>query len=99
MANSRDVRRQETSGFDNSHSGLEWLDLRALSKYAAVSERTIRAWIHRSPDALPAYQVAKKILIKRVEFDAWIKSHAIPSGERELGRVVDEIVRQVACSD
>lgn len=99
MAKSRDVRRQEPSKFDNTRSGLEWFDLRALSKYAAVSERTIRAWIHRASDPLPAYQIAKKILIKRAEFDAWIKGHIIGSGELEVGRIVDEIVEQVASSD
>jgi hypothetical protein len=39
--------------------GREWLDLRALTQYASVSQRTIREWIHRSGNPLPAAQVGK----------------------------------------
>ena len=43
----------------------EWLGLRQLTEYAAVSERTIRAWIHAPVDPLPAVQVDRKILVRR----------------------------------
>ena len=33
---------------------MEWLDLRALTDYVAVSERTAREWIHRAEDPLPS---------------------------------------------
>ena len=31
----------------------EWLDLRALTDYVAVSERTVREWIHRAENPPP----------------------------------------------
>jgi hypothetical protein len=35
----------------------EWLDLKALTGYACVSERTLREWIHRDSNPLPASRV------------------------------------------
>ena len=32
----------------------EWLDLKALQEYACLSNRTLREWIHRCVDPLPA---------------------------------------------
>jgi len=56
----------------------EWLSLRQVTEYAAVSERTLRAWLHRSTDALPAVRVDGKVLIRRSQFDAWLERHRIP---------------------
>jgi excisionase family DNA binding protein len=48
----------------------EWFGIRELTQYAAVSERTIRTWLHRLGDPLPAVQAGTKILIRRSDFDA-----------------------------
>ena len=69
---------------------LEWLDLRALTRYAAVSERTIREWIHRSNNPLPAAQVGNKLLVKRSSFDEWLAAHTL-----EPSQSVDVIVNDV----
>jgi len=55
----------------------EWLDLKALQRYACVSERTLRDWIHRPVNPLPAYSVGTKILIRRSSFDMWLESHEV----------------------
>jgi excisionase family DNA binding protein len=60
---------------------MEWLDLRALTRYAAVSERTIREWIHRAKNPLPAVQVGKKILVRRSLFDHWLQEHVLQPAE------------------
>ena len=53
----------------------EWLDLKAIThQYACVSERTVREWIHRLKNPLPAVQVDKKILIRRSVFDRWLEA-------------------------
>src|SRR6266404_3969376 len=41
----------------------ELLSLRGLTEYASVSERTLREWLHRSTDALPAVRFDGKILV------------------------------------
>lgn len=60
-------------------TGLEWLGLRELTKYAAVSERTLRKWIHSPVDPLPAARVRGKILVNRRVFDAWLRAHPVKS--------------------
>ena len=68
----------------------EWLDLKALQGYACVSERTLREWIHRVVDALPAVRVGCKILVRRSEFDRWLEAHHVK--HIDVGCIVDELV-------
>ena len=79
---------------EHNSAGLEWLDLRRLRDYAAVSNRTLRAWIHSPVDPLPAVRVSTKILVRRSEFDAWMEFHRIKPVD--LGGMVEEIVEAVA---
>jgi excisionase family DNA binding protein len=55
----------------------EWLDLKSLSRYACVSERTLRTWIHRPINPLPATQVGNKMLIRKIAFDGWLETHKV----------------------
>jgi excisionase family DNA binding protein len=71
----------------------EWLDLKALRQYACVSERTIRDWIHRPVDPLPAVRVGSKILVRRSEFDRWLETHQVK--HIDVGCIVDELVAGV----
>jgi excisionase family DNA binding protein len=78
----------------NTVSTPEWLDLRALQKYACVSERTLREWIHRPVDPLPAVRVGTKILVRRSAFDRWLEGHELKAVD--VGSIVEDIVRGVA---
>jgi hypothetical protein len=71
----------------------EWMDLKAVQSYACVSERTVRSWINRAQNPLPAVQVEKgKILVKRSQFDRWLEAHAYrPTESIDVGRIVDEV--------
>jgi hypothetical protein len=71
----------------------EWLDLRALQKYACVSERTLREWIHRPSNPLPASRVSTKILVRRSTFDRWLESHELK--QIDVGCIVEELVNGV----
>jgi excisionase family DNA binding protein len=76
-----------------SNSMPEWLDLKALTKYACVSERTLREWIHRSDQPLPASQVGAKLLIKRSDFDRWMTSHRVTQIKSvDVDAVVSEVL-------
>ena len=72
------------------HRQPEWLDLKALQQYACVSERTLREWIHRSVDALPAVRVGGKILVRRSEFDRWLETHQVK--HIDVSGIVDEMI-------
>ena len=74
----------------------EWMDLKAIQQYACVSERTIRDWIHRPHNPLPAVQVGNKILIRRSSFDRWLESHPIQSASAiDINGIVDEVLRDM----
>ena len=68
----------------------EWLDLKALTQYASVSERTVRQWIHRAANPLPAVRIHTKILVRRSAFDRWLESHRLDT--IDVGSIVDEMV-------
>jgi len=79
--------------------GREWLDLRGLTMYAAVSERTIREWLHRSLNPLPAVRVGTKILVRRSTFDAWLEKHPlIPADSINVNETVNEILADMVAA-
>ena len=78
----------------NRLPGAEWLDLKALRLYACVSERTLREWIHRSANPLPAARVGTKILVRKSTFDQWLENHMVKN--IDVGGIVDEMVAGVA---
>lgn len=53
----------------------KYLDLKSLSNYSCLSTRTLRDYISDPIDPLPSYCVKRKILVKKSEFDHWIKQH------------------------
>jgi excisionase family DNA binding protein len=74
--------------------GREWLDIKALTEYACVSERTLREWIHRSSNPLPAVQVGNKLLVKKSVFDEWLAAYTIrPSANVEA--IVEDVMRRL----
>jgi excisionase family DNA binding protein len=75
----------------------EWLDLKALQEYACVSERTMRGWIHRPVDPLPAVRVGTKLLIRRSTFDHWLEAHQLKAVD--VGCIVEEMVAGVRGRD
>lgn len=77
----------------NQTSQHEWFDLKALQRYACVSERTLREWVHRSINPLPAAQVGTKILVRRSTFDHWLENHRLKT--IDVGCIVDELVAGV----
>jgi excisionase family DNA binding protein len=80
----------------NSMKALEreWLDVRALTQYASVSERTLRDWVHRPTNPLPAAQVGNKLLVSRAAFDEWLKAHKVqpPQG---VNAIVNDVMQRM----
>ena len=81
--------------FGTAAPSREWLDLRELTMYVAVSERTLRAWIHRPDNPLPAVRVDGKILVHRAQFDMWLERHRIQNVPLDLDGVVDSLLKAV----
>lgn len=62
---------------DQEFDHREWFDLKALQRYACVSERTLRTWIHRAVDPLPAFRIGTKLFVRRAAFDTWMEAHRV----------------------
>lgn len=72
----------------------EWMSLRELTAYAAVSERTLREWMHRECNPLPAVQVEGKILVRRSVFNAWLERHSIRAKQTlDVDAIVNELTK------
>jgi excisionase family DNA binding protein len=74
----------------NRFPGAEWLDLKALQQYACVSERTLRQWVHRLDNPLPAARVGAKILVRKTVFDRWLESHQVKAVD--IGSIVEDLI-------
>jgi hypothetical protein len=71
-----------------------YLSLRALAAYAGLSVRRLRDYLVDPASPLPHYRVGGKILVKRSEFDAWIR--VFRAAERPgLEEIVAEVLRSL----
>jgi excisionase family DNA binding protein len=64
-----------------------YLSLRTLAVYSGLSVRTLRARLIHGARPLPHYRVGGKILVRRTEFDAWMRTFRAAEHNH-----VDEIV-------
>jgi hypothetical protein len=85
-----------------------WLSLPALSRYAGLSVRSLRAYLADPHAPLPCYRmkephviptktgrprtVSGKILVRRSDFDAWMQRFKYTP---DLDRLVDEVVAEI----
>lgn len=69
----------------------EWMDLQGLTQYAAVSDRTLRDWIHSDVDPFPAVRRGGKFLVNRRAFDAWLLVHTVKPANslKQIGSTVN----------
>jgi excisionase family DNA binding protein len=72
----------------------EWLDVRALTLYASVSVRTIRDWIHRPTNPLPAAQAGNKLLVSRTTFDEWLRAHMVQPPQ-SVSTIVNDVMQRM----
>jgi hypothetical protein len=56
------------------------MNLRALQGNACAPERTLREWVHRPHNPLPAMRVdGGNIVVKRSKFDCWLEAQPVES--------------------
>lgn len=75
----------------------EWMDLKTAQTYICASERTLREWIHRDSDPLPAVRDGEgKIFISRTRLDQWMLNHPLTSEKPDLDAIVNEVISGLA---
>jgi Helix-turn-helix domain len=71
-----------------------YLSLRALSAYAGLSTRTLRGYLTDGLHPLPCYRVGGRVLVRRSEFDGWVRRYR-SAGRVDIDQAVDEILREL----
>jgi hypothetical protein len=66
--------------------------LKELASYCGLSVRTLRTHLVNPLQPLPHFRVRGKILVRRLEFDAWLQQFRREQEGQDLGDVVSEIV-------
>ena len=92
-------QRPDLSGC--AHPGDPYLPLKALAAYSGLSIRTLRGHLRRRQSPLPHYRPGGKILVRRSEFDAWMRDHFHQVQDPDhaavaVNRLVDELCVDVA---
>ena len=70
-----------------------YLDLKALSAYSSLSVRSLRSHVNDPIDPIPCFRIRRKTLVKRSDFDRWLKEHSFKPQELDL--LVDEVLADV----
>ncbi len=69
----------------------KYLDLKTLSVYSSLSIRTIRDYLADRENPLPSFCIKRKILVKKSEFDTWIKRYRTDS--KLIDRIADDVLK------
>jgi hypothetical protein len=67
----------------------DYLPLRTLAGYSGLSVRTLRGYLVHPAHPLPHYRVGGKLLVKRSEFDDWMRGFRAAEPPRLDGIVAD----------
>ena len=62
------------------------LSITELSNLSGFSATTLRSWITRDYDPLPAFQVDKEYRVRKTDFDQWINTKRV---KEKVGKLVN----------
>jgi hypothetical protein len=62
--------------------GDRYLRLSDLVRYSTLSIRTLRRYMHDARDPLPVHRIGGCLLVKRSEFDGWLRRREQPTADR-----------------
>lgn len=68
-----------------------WLSLKRLAEYLSIPAATMRDHLRSSSNSLPSYKVGRKVLVRRSDFDAWMRTHRQPPRSKSLAEELREI--------
>ena len=71
-----------------------YLSLRTLAGYSGLSVRTLRGYLEHPAHPLPHYRVGGKLLVKRSEFDDWIRKFRVEEPSK-VGAIVADVLRSL----
>jgi Helix-turn-helix domain len=69
-----------------------YFSLPRLAAYSGLSVRTLRDYLRDPVGPLPHFRTKGKILVRRSEFDAWMRRFRAGEPSADLGRMVDDVL-------
>ncbi len=88
-------RSQDQSERSGTTRGAgEYLSLKGLAGYPGLSVRTLRGYLTHTAHPLPHYRVGGKLLVKRSEFDDWMRGFRTTAPPR-LDSIVADVLRSL----
>ena len=70
----------------------KYIDLRGLAEYSSLAVPTIRDYL-KALNPIPHYKLKGKILVRKSEFDLWIKNFQVK--ESRLDKIVDDVLKSL----
>ncbi len=71
-----------------------YIDLQELSERLSLSPRSIRTYVTRSDNPLPAYRIGGKLLFRWDEVEKWVERHRVHMPDVNVD--VDELINTIA---
>jgi hypothetical protein len=68
-----------------------YFGLRQLAAYSGLGVRTLRGYLVHPARPLPHFRVGGKILVRRSEFDDWVRAFRA-TGENRVDAIVAEVL-------
>lgn len=72
--------------------GDAYFSLKTLSIYSGLSVRTLRGCLSDAVHPLANYRVGGKILVRRSEFDAWVRHFKRTCHDVPIDALVDDVI-------
>lgn len=69
-----------------------YFNLRTLATYSSCSVRWLRDRLVDRAHPLPHHRVEGKLLVKKEDFDQWIKAYRVCEQAQGLDRIVDDVL-------
>jgi len=88
-------RRPPDAPVETGGSGDAYLPLKQLAAYSGLSLRTLRGHLSSRSHPLPYYRIGGKILVRRREYDAWVREFRIQGPTVNIDAVVEDVLKDL----
>lgn len=70
----------------------DYLSVTELAAYSNMSRRWLMSRLHHPVSPIPHFKVGQKLLVKRSEFDAWLRQFRVQHTPIDVDAIVAEVV-------
>lgn len=79
-----------------THVTKGYFNIKELSAYSGISDRTLRNLMQRAVDPLPHIRLGHKLLrIRKDDFDAWMDRQGKANGAAAVEAIADSVIKDI----